>query len=258
MKRAHQGFTLLELLVVVAIISILAAIVLPAFSSARERARRSSCASNLRQLGLAVLQYTTDYDETMPGAYSGDYGIETSPTRLGGWIYYSEYASDAPSRQDFVPALGSLYPYVRNPRVYVCPDDPVGAATGDSYALNSCVVNSPDTSTNFATGKVLAALRNPTQMMLFGEEGDPVTGSTNDGYLNLNSQSSGVALLGANTFLNFSVGAQTYDSITDRHDGGTNIVFVDGHSHWWQATLVHPDGLQTGFPNEYPGISICP
>ena len=64
-NRLH-GFTLIELLVVIAIIAILAAILFPVFARARENARRASCQSNLKQIGLAVLQYTQDYDELYP------------------------------------------------------------------------------------------------------------------------------------------------------------------------------------------------
>ena len=66
--KAQRGFTLIELLVVIAIISILAAILFPAFASAREKARQISCASNIRQLGLAFTQYVQDNDETLPNA----------------------------------------------------------------------------------------------------------------------------------------------------------------------------------------------
>ncbi|MCW3060774.1 MAG: prepilin-type N-terminal cleavage/methylation domain, partial [Capsulimonas sp.] len=65
MKR-NDGFTLIELLVVIAIIAILAAILFPVFAKAREKARQTTCASNLRQLGLAMLQYVQDNDETFP------------------------------------------------------------------------------------------------------------------------------------------------------------------------------------------------
>ena len=61
----RTGFTLIELLVVIAIIAILAAILFPVFGRARENARRTSCISNARQLGLAVLQYASDYDDMM-------------------------------------------------------------------------------------------------------------------------------------------------------------------------------------------------
>jgi prepilin-type N-terminal cleavage/methylation domain-containing protein/prepilin-type processing-associated H-X9-DG protein len=64
-KQARKAFTLIELLVVIAIIAILAAILFPVFGRARENARRSSCQSNLKQIGLGMIQYTQDYDENM-------------------------------------------------------------------------------------------------------------------------------------------------------------------------------------------------
>jgi len=66
MKRSRNGFTLIELLVVIAIIAILAAILFPVFARAREKARQTSCLSNLKQLSLAILMYAEDYDETLP------------------------------------------------------------------------------------------------------------------------------------------------------------------------------------------------
>ncbi len=64
MKR--RAFTLIELLVVIAIIAILAAILFPVFATAREKARQTSCAANLKQIGLAMVQYVNDYDEMTP------------------------------------------------------------------------------------------------------------------------------------------------------------------------------------------------
>src|SRR5579872_5071957 len=65
--KAKKGFTLIELLVVIAIIAILAAILLPVFATARERARQSTCESNLKQIGTAFTAYLQDFDEKWPG-----------------------------------------------------------------------------------------------------------------------------------------------------------------------------------------------
>ena len=100
-RNKRTGFTLIELLVVIAIIAILAAILFPVFARARENARRTSCLSNLKQLGLGTLQYTQDYDERLP-AY-----------RLGG---------GAISWPDMI------YPYVKSEQLFTCP-----SATGDSH-----------------------------------------------------------------------------------------------------------------------------
>ncbi|MBC7807537.1 MAG: prepilin-type N-terminal cleavage/methylation domain-containing protein, partial [Akkermansiaceae bacterium] len=64
--RVKSGFTLIELLVVIAIIAILAAILFPVFAQAREKARQISCLSNQKQIGIAMMMYVQDYDETYP------------------------------------------------------------------------------------------------------------------------------------------------------------------------------------------------
>ena len=97
--RARRcAFTLVEMLIVVVIVGLLAAIVFPLFSRARESARRSVCQSNLRQLGLAVRQYTSDYDGWIAPAQSG-----TADPNVRAW-----------------PTL--LSPYVRSPQLFACPD----------------------------------------------------------------------------------------------------------------------------------------
>ena len=78
MKRSRNGFTLIELLVVIAIIAILAAILFPVFAQARAKARQTSCTSNMKQVGLAVLMYTSDYDEMLPWGASNGGGTTTT------------------------------------------------------------------------------------------------------------------------------------------------------------------------------------
>jgi prepilin-type N-terminal cleavage/methylation domain-containing protein len=123
--RRHNGFTLIELLVVIAIIAILAAILFPVFAQAREKARQASCLSNLRQLGLAVMMYVQDYDETYPG------GPEVAslwiPGPEGAWeqIATKAWGNVAPTN-----VAGRLLPYIKNLEIFIDPDD----RTGDRFA----------------------------------------------------------------------------------------------------------------------------
>ena len=97
-----KGFTLIELLVVIAIIAILAAILFPVFGRARENARRSSCQSNLKQVGLGILQYTQDYDERfVPGAF---WNTSVTPN-------------------DEAPFQVLVQPYMKSRQVFSCPSN---------------------------------------------------------------------------------------------------------------------------------------
>ncbi len=106
--KSQLGFTLIELLVVIAIIAILAAILFPVFSRVRENARRSSCQSNLKQLGLGIAQYTQDYDENMP---------------KGAGIVTTAGASDRDRASLGAGWAGNIMPYVKSTQVYACPSD---------------------------------------------------------------------------------------------------------------------------------------
>ncbi len=98
--NARKAFTLIELLVVIAIIAILAAILFPVFARARENARRSSCTSNLKQIGLGALQYSQDYDE------------KVLPLR---W-YYAGGAS-------YMPFHLLVQPYIKSVQLFKCPSN---------------------------------------------------------------------------------------------------------------------------------------
>jgi len=126
-KRRLQAFTLIELLVVIAIIAILAAILFPVFAQAREKARAISCASNEKQIGLAILQYVQDFDEMFPKS-QGNQG-KAAPNH----DIWSDTWVDV------------IQPYVKSYDVFRCPDDPnttIPAAdswegVGVSYDANS-------------------------------------------------------------------------------------------------------------------------
>ena len=111
-RRLRAGaFTLIELLVVIAIIAILAAILFPVFAQAREKARQTSCLSNMKQISLGVHMYTQDYDETLPTLEHGGHQ---------GWI-------------------DQIHPYTKNHDIRRCPSDSRFSAAGrrTSYAVNN-------------------------------------------------------------------------------------------------------------------------
>src|SRR5690348_3358416 len=128
MKR--NAFTLIELLVVIAIIAILAAILFPVFAQARERARAISCISNTKQIGLAVMMYAQDYDETYfwnpwPGSPSAQ-----SP-------YMDPYLNIPQPTQGW---YDMLQPYVKNQGIFKCPSNnlqPGGAGDGSQFYIGN-------------------------------------------------------------------------------------------------------------------------
>jgi prepilin-type N-terminal cleavage/methylation domain-containing protein/prepilin-type processing-associated H-X9-DG protein len=127
-KFQNHAFTLIELLVVIAIIAILASILFPVFGRARENARRSSCASNLKQIGLALTQYAQDFDERLPMRLFYDTPTGTKPT--AGTPYSSSDTGNIANRDDY-SWRSQIQPYIKSTQIMVCPSNPDN--TKDTY-----------------------------------------------------------------------------------------------------------------------------
>ena len=123
--RSRRAFTLIELLVVIAIIAILAAILFPVFAKAREKARQSSCQSNLKQLGLAALSYVQDFDERLPGGGGANSTTCTDVLGLNNWRGHVDT---------------KMYAYIKNSQIFLCPSNGINdGVIGDLRNCNSPV-----------------------------------------------------------------------------------------------------------------------
>jgi prepilin-type N-terminal cleavage/methylation domain-containing protein len=134
-NRQKSAFTLIEILIVIAIIAILAALLLPALATAKSKGQRISCMNNLRQLGVACQVYTADNDgrlvENWP--YALEPNLETNCWMHGNMRFSFEAANQGLLR------TGKLFPYANNPNSYHCPADRSGtnSARVRSYSMNS-------------------------------------------------------------------------------------------------------------------------
>jgi len=261
----RKAFTLIELLVVIAIIAILAAILFPVFATAREKARQTSCASNLKQVGIAMTEYTQDYDEYPPNGNSRTYSV-------GGWA-------------------GQIYPYVKAKGVFVCPDDTTPGASC-SYAYNRNVMNTAAGGwvwgvTNWPSypqAKFTAVSRTILLAEIRGSAGYDVSNmnasqSTSDlycpaavsqcayspdgqggsGYIDYdpytpltttinapcNTESTGCTagftlkyVTGYPSGMNTSLGPQLFFNTTGVHSGGANYLFADSHVKWLLSSQI--------------------
>jgi len=202
LKERVKGFTLIELLVVIAIIAILAAILFPVFAKAREKAMASSCLSNLKQLGLAMMMYTQDYDQKfMPNSYY-----------CGG--YYGSFPSWALV----------LQPYIKNVGIGLCPTDNTTATPPDapwSYWINGFVTCADPFSSNAPA--ITAQIVAPAHVVLMWCG----AGATSRGSLYRAWWS-----WDFNTKATYEAGGSTWYSHPQRHNNGDNFNFCDGHAKW--------------------------
>jgi len=155
----RAGFTLIELLVVIAIIAILAAILFPVFARAREKAQQTACTSNVKQIGMAWLQYVQDYDEQFPPRNaptlkdgvtpSPDYGLQSQPAP-GAFPCKPCRPLNKLTGKPYDSSVWAL-PYIKSTNIFHCPSDngipkvaaeptlgkPVWQMEGSSYCLNT-------------------------------------------------------------------------------------------------------------------------
>ena len=232
-KQQGNGFTLIELLIVIAIIAILAAILFPVFARARENARRASCMSNMKQLGLAFMQYTQDYDEQLPIGYCATCA-----------------ASNASWDQNIAPYVGIRVAGGAAPLVFRCPSDSyksTGGAVTRSYSMpytgSSVLQYVPVNGTTpaFFVGAPLAQIVVPAETLLLVEA--PFSGNYFGGASGAYSRCASEPVV--------SLGCQDRGNIGNPlHLEGWNYLFADGHVKWLRpektigtGTMAAPKGM---------------
>jgi len=216
MKR--RGFTLIELLVVIAIIAILAAILFPVFARAREKARQSSCQSNLKQISLASQMYSQDYDEKLT---------------------YDIYSVSNLAWADV------LVPYVKNQQIFDCPSSQyrMGTNTGVTpnhfWRRNETVPSAPPANTWYSYG--MNAWVDATNPTTTGPRGMALAQITRPAEVIIFSDGDGASPFSINA------GAFTLTNVTGqvaatRHNDGLNLAYVDGHVKWAKIADTCADG----------------
>lgn len=254
LNARSNGFTLIELLVVIAIIAILAMVLFPVFARARENARRSSCQSNLRQIGMGFMQYVQDNDDKYPMGYQDLWTAplqnQDKPAPPGGWID----ASNSGSRRYYWQNL--IFPYIKSLQVFVCPSSPFTypaevfysasqnmRLNNGKYGVNTQIVRviSVDPVTGVKTDLHAAA---PGDTRSMAELAAPART-----YLAMDSSASLIRALNASApTTTYLPGACAYitpkptvtyqdDCNVGRHFNGVNMAFADGHVKWLNASV---------------------
>ena len=228
-----KGFTLIELLVVIAIIAILAAILFPVFARARENARRTSCLSNLKQVGLGVMQYVQDYDEMYPRTLQVNLqewdvpGLSDATTGGRAWYWYK-----------------MIYPYTKSVQVYFCPSSSAGTSpqTGH-YGANQNVMTYYGTTTPPINMATVAAPASVYMIMDYSAylaaPGRVVTNPSAQWYLPGSGKHNGQS---AASLAMTSWRVSDYDK--GRHFDSVNMLFADGHAKWLNSGTIYRESVK--------------
>lgn len=222
-RATRLGFTLIELLVVIAIIAILAAILFPVFARARENARRASCQSNLKQIGLGFAMYTQDYDEKYPWVWRS-----LSPSVQ---MPYNAAASN------YFTWVDAIYPYVKSIQLFQCPSKqwaqsemynyPGYTVTPTSYQVNQHNTTDSPGDGGIANISIASVDAPATTILAFDGWGTFDTGGWK--VSDLTNLTNNVIVSPVTTSLATTV---------RRHLDGANMAFADGHVKWRNHTTA--------------------